>query len=86
MRRELDMLSMIDASDPPVWLRCERDNTPSQTWDHMLHHPGHVLKLAEVCREKGVPVTVILKDTPPKKRTDVLDFLFAALLSGKEKP
>lgn len=84
MRRDLDMLAMIDASDPPVWLRCERDNTPSETWDHMLHHPGHVVKLAEVCREKGVPVTVILKDTPSEERIDVLDFLFEALLRDND--
>jgi hypothetical protein len=79
MRKELDILSLIDQSDPPVLLRTNRDNVPSQTWDNMLHHPGHGIKLRDTCQARGVPCILNEKETPKEARVDMLDFLFEHL-------
>jgi len=79
MRKELDLLSLIDPSDPPVLLRTNRDNVPSKTWDNMLHHPGHGIKLRDTCQARGVPCILNEKETPKEARVDMLDFLFEHL-------
>lgn len=85
MRKDLDMLSFIDSSDAPVFLRTNRDMDPPKTWDHMLHHAGHAVKVRDVCKEKNVECILIEKNTPKEERVDLFDFLFAKLGVKEQK-
>lgn len=79
MRQGLDIVSFIDPLDPPILLRSMYDSIPSNSWDHMLHHPGHAVLLHETCRTHGVPSTLVTRETPQEERVDVMDFLFEHL-------
>ena len=79
LRHDLDMLSMFDPADPPLYLRSKRPKTPPANWDHLLHHPGHAIALKEKADAVGIPAVLIDRDTPPEADLEVLTFLFEKL-------
>jgi len=79
IREGLDMLAMIDAGDPPVYIRCTNPAGEIEDWDHMLHHPKHAVVLQETLSDAGVPTALVLRDTPRRQRVELLDFLFEHL-------
>jgi len=78
-RKGLDMLAMVSADDPPVYLRANDPFVQAETWDDMLHHPNHVVKLKERLDAAGVENVGITETTPDKERTEVFAFLFKHL-------
>lgn len=84
LRKKLDMLSMIDASDPPLYIRSTRPKTEPENWDHLLHHPRHATALKEKCDSVGVPCVLVDCDTAKDQAMDVYSFLFEKL-GVKEK-
>jgi hypothetical protein len=76
MRRELDMLSMVDKNDPPVYMI----SLESRYKDgDLLHHPRHAMAVKEKCDSAGIECILILDETPPEQRIDVIDFLLGHL-------
>lgn len=76
MRRDLDMLAMIDKSDPPV---CMRTMASELRDGDMLHHPRHPGAVKEKCDSAGADCTIVLDSTPADKKIDVVDFLIARI-------
>ena len=79
IREGLDMLAMIDAGDPPVYIRCTQPPGKIEDWNHMLHHPNHAVVLEEQLSERGIPTALVLENTPRRQRLDLFDFLFEHL-------
>jgi acetyl esterase/lipase len=78
-RKGLDMLALVSPGDPPVYLRANDPFVQAETWDDMLHHPNHVVKLKERLDAAGVENVAITVNTPEKERTEVFAFLFKHL-------
>ncbi len=79
LRGDVDMLAMLTADAPPVYLKCVRSKEPPKTWDDLLHHPRHALLVKEKCDALGVPSVLVDRDTPEEARVDVLAFLLDKL-------
>jgi pimeloyl-ACP methyl ester carboxylesterase len=79
VRSDVDMLAMLDAGAPPVYLKCTRSKEAPRTWDDLLHHPRHALVVKEKCDALGVPSLLVDCDTPEESRVDVLTFLLEKL-------
>ncbi len=56
LRKSLDMLSMMDPSDPPMWLESENSGEAPKKISATLHHPLHVQALADAAKAHGVSV------------------------------
>jgi pimeloyl-ACP methyl ester carboxylesterase len=80
LRKELDMISMIDAGDPPVYFQNMNANTVPQNSGAVIHHPKHPEYLKSKCDEAGIENAIVLAVTPPAGRVDMLDFFFKYLL------
>lgn len=74
MRRDLDMLAMIDKSDPPV---CMKTMASELRDGDMLHHPRHPGAVKEKCDSAGADCSLVLDSTPADKMIDMVDFLIA---------
>lgn len=76
VRRELDMLGMMDAGDPPALLQTfESQITPGD----LLHHPRHPEAVKERCDALGMECVLVLDETPEAERVGVADFLLGYL-------
>jgi len=76
VRREMDMLSMMDGEDPPVFLRTLESRGVG---GDLLHHPRHAEVVKERCGEVGIECLLILDETPEEERIGVIDFFFQQL-------
>jgi acetyl esterase/lipase len=56
LRKDLDMLGMMDPSDPPMWLYCENPGDAPKKVNATLHHPLHVVALKDAATTHGVSV------------------------------
>jgi hypothetical protein len=79
IRKELDMLSMMGPEDPPVYLFSNRPNTDPEDRGHIVHHPRHAIAVKKKCDRLGIEATLVLAETPPEERVDMLDFFFKHL-------
>ena len=86
IRKELDMLGHLDAGDPPIYLKSNRDNTPPRDRGHRNHHPRHAIAVKKKCDELGIEAVMVLKDTLPEERVDMLDFFFKHLKVKRKEP
>ncbi len=53
--KSLDMLSMIDASDPPIYLENVLKSTFPSTMNIIQHHQSHAVYLSKILKQNGVP-------------------------------
>ena len=81
LRMSLDMLSMIDAHTPPVFLLNLNPLTPPVTRSEVVHHPGHAIFLADMLDSLGLDYAIVLASTPISQRVDMLDFFFTYLFA-----
>lgn len=56
LRHDLDMLSMFDPSDPPIWVSNDKPNTAPKRSAETLHHPLHVQMLVDAANANGVSI------------------------------
>lgn len=76
MRRDLDMLALMDASDPPVIMQTFESRLRSSD---VLHHIAHPMTVLENCEKTGVACTLIRDETPEEQRIRVVEFLIRRL-------
>lgn len=72
VRRDLDMLSMMDKDDPPVILQTLASQLRK---GDILHHTRHPKAVKERCDELGMACLLVLDETPEEKRVGVVDFM-----------
>jgi len=80
LRKELDMIRMIDPSDPPVYFQNYREGSMARQGD-IVHHPAHAIHLSRIFDQKGIDNALLIKGTKEEDRMDMLDFFFSYLLA-----
>lgn len=79
-RANLDIPRLIDKSDPPMWLNCDKPNVPPSKKGILLHHPLHVKTLADAATKAGVPVEATAAGMAPDGKQEAFtDFLIRVL-------
>lgn len=80
-RQSVDMLSLLDESDPPVWIQSNGPGAMPNSIGTLYHHPNHGREIRERAQEAGVEVHARLPnigieddDFPP-----LVDFLLDAV-------
>jgi acetyl esterase len=76
IRRDLDMLSMMDKNDPPIIMVTLASEL---TGGDLLHHTRHPKAVKEKCDSAGMECVLILDETPADQRIDMVDFLIEHL-------
>lgn len=83
LRADCDMLGLLTAAAPPVFLSTKHPAGDVQDYSHFLHHPQHAKVIYDRARELGVTVVADLPGyglTPPADGPRTLrDFLFLHL-------
>jgi len=69
----------MDPRDPPVYLSSGMPNTRPEHREHIVHHPRHAIAVKKRCDELGIEAAIVLRETPPEERVDMLDFFFKHL-------
>lgn len=82
LRRKVDMISMIDRNDPPVFFLNVNPDVKPESRGAIAHHPRHPLFLKKIYDNLGMDYAIVLRDTPASERTDMLDFFFKYLKNG----
>jgi hypothetical protein len=82
LRKRLDMISMIDYTDPPVYFESLNPNVPPTTSGAIIHHPKHPIYLKEIYTSLGLEHAIVLAETPQSERINMLDFFFKFLLNN----
>lgn len=59
IRADCNMLGLLTADDPPIYLSCSQPDGEPTSRDHLLHHPRHVQVTERRCKELGIPVTAV---------------------------
>jgi hypothetical protein len=80
LRKKLDMVAMIDKSDPPMYFQSPNANVVPTTSGAAIHHPKHPIYLKKVYDSFGLDNVIVLNETPVNNRVDMLDFFFRYLL------
>lgn len=76
IRKKVDMLAFMDKGDPPLFLHNVGPKTEPQNKGRVIHHPRHAIYLKKQCDRLGIEAAIVLADTPPEKKADMLDFFF----------
>lgn len=76
MRRDLDMLAMMDKNDPPVILETYAS---TRRGGDPLHTEGHPIAVKEQCDKTGLSCMLMLDSTPQEQRVKIIDFLIEHL-------
>jgi hypothetical protein len=79
MLRDLDMLSMMDANDPPLIMTTFTSKLPG---GDILHHERHPEAVKERCDSVDMKCVINLDSTPIEERVNMLDFLLDKLSSS----
>jgi len=74
VRKELDIMGMIDPGDPPVFLCNIHPNIDLEDGGDADHHPRHAIALKKKCDEMGVEA-VLVTEYGPRVARDSYDFL-----------
>lgn len=77
MLRDLDMLSLMDASDPPLIMTTFTSKLPG---GDILHHERHPQAVKEKCDAVGMKCVINLDSTPDEERVNMLEFLLEQIL------
>lgn len=84
LRKKVDMISMIDPADPPVFFFNPNPLKSPETRGEAAHHPRHAIFLKNKYEKLGLDHAIVLRDTPEDERTDMLDFFFKYLLNDTD--
>jgi acetyl esterase/lipase len=76
MRAEIDIISMIDPSDPPVFVQNIGANVVP---GDIVHHPRHSIALKKKCDEHGVKCELQLRGALGMPNSGATDFLLKHL-------
>jgi hypothetical protein len=76
IRRDLDMMDMIDENDPPVYVLSRYPDGPQLDF---LHHPNHAKTIKKICDTHNAPAVLMFDDTPKDQYVNVMDFLLGYL-------
>lgn len=79
LRHALDMISMLDRQDPPVYFRNSNPDTEPMNSGAVIHHPRHPMYLKSMMDTLGIDNAIVLGNTPVSERVDMLDFFFNVL-------
>ncbi|MBN2355003.1 serine hydrolase [candidate division KSB1 bacterium] len=82
LRHSLDMLSMMDPQDPPLYLINLRPDTTPQTQNDIIHHPRHAKYLKARCDGLGMKADLITAETLPAEWLDMMDFFFSEFFTS----
>lgn len=77
LRNNLDMIDMIDPSDPPVYFENMREGSMESQGD-ILHHPAHAIHITQIFDQMNIDHALMIKETKEEK-VDMLDFFFRYL-------
>ena len=59
IRADCNMLGLLTADDPPLYLSCSQPDGDPTNRGHLLHHPRHAQVIERRCKELGIPVTAV---------------------------
>ena len=79
IRRKIDMLSFMDAGDPPLFLHNPKFDTEPETSGDIVHHQRHAKYLKKKCDEIGIQAVLVVGETPPEEQVNIIDFFFKHL-------
>jgi acetyl esterase/lipase len=78
IRADCNMLGLLTADDPPLYLSCSLPEGEPTSRGHLLHHPRHAKEVERRCKELGIPVTAIYAGDQKqwsKTQSSVVEFL-----------
>jgi acetyl esterase/lipase len=78
IRADCNMLGLLTADDPPIYLSCSQPDGEPSNRGHLLHHPRHAQVVERRCKELKIPVTAIYAEAhkqPAKSESTVVEFL-----------
>lgn len=77
IRADCNMLGLLTADDPPIYLACSQPDGEPTNRGHLLHHPRHAQVIERRCKELGIPVTAVYAGDPkqPAKTEGAVAFL-----------
>ena len=78
IRADCNMLGLLTADDPPIYLSCSQPDGEPTNRGHLLHHPRHAQVIERRCKELGIPVTAVYagdQNRPAKTEGGVVEFL-----------
>jgi len=79
LRRKIDMPSFMDSTDAPLYLYNPKSDTNPEKSGNIVHHPRHAKYLKKKCDKLDIEAVLVVGETPPEKRVDMLDFFFKYL-------
>lgn len=59
IRADVNMLGLLTADDPPIYLSCSMPDGEPTSRGHLLHHPRHTQVIEKRCKELGIPATAV---------------------------
>jgi len=78
IRADCNMLGLLTADDPPIYLSCSHPDGEPTSRAHLLHHPRHTQLIERRCKELNIPVTAVYADEHTgwsKTESAVVEFL-----------
>ncbi len=82
-RKEVDMLSMVDSEDPPIYILNKKDFTPDNgnRVGNLLHSPYHAVALKKEIEKAGIKHEIYIpaEGTKPNGSQTAADFLIKQL-------
>jgi len=85
--KDMSMINLISAGDPPVFLFCSVANTDPRDRGQYLHHPRHAVAVRDRCLKAKVEVECVLRDDLAKGGANQDDRLLAFFVKHlKPKP
>jgi acetyl esterase/lipase len=82
IRADCNMLGLLTAADPPIYLSCSQPDGEPTNRGHLLHHPRHAQVIERRCKELGIPVTAVYAGDQQgwsKTQSSVVEFLLRHL-------
>ncbi|MFA6448672.1 MAG: alpha/beta hydrolase [bacterium] len=76
VRNDLDMISMIDKNDSPVFMETLEGKYKD---GDLLHHAKHAKAVKEKCDSAGLECVLVVDATPADQRISVVDYLIGKL-------
>ena len=78
IRADCNLLGLLTADDPPIYLSCSLPDGEPTSRGHLLHHPRHTQVIEQRCKELGIPVIVVYTDKQ-NKHDRAVEFLLRHL-------
>jgi acetyl esterase len=78
IRADCNMLGLLTADDPPLYLACSHPDGEPTDRGHLLHHPRHAQVIERRCKELGIPVTAVYAGDQKqwsKTQSELVEFL-----------